>query len=52
MKSESIAFAVAGVLFGLLAGWIIGSQQAGPPVAQPAAVQEAAQGQPAPPALD
>lgn len=28
MKSESIAFALAGVLFGLLAGWIIGSQQA------------------------
>lgn len=27
MKSESIAFALAGVLFGLLAGWIIGSQQ-------------------------
>jgi tetratricopeptide (TPR) repeat protein len=27
MKSESIAFAVAGVLFGLLAGWVIGSQQ-------------------------
>ncbi len=28
MKSESIAFAIAGVLFGLLAGWVIGSQQA------------------------
>ncbi|MBM3773129.1 MAG: tetratricopeptide repeat protein [Acidimicrobiia bacterium] len=28
MKPESIAFAIAGVLFGLLAGWIIGSQQA------------------------
>lgn len=28
MKSESIAFALAGVLFGLLAGWIIGTQQA------------------------
>ena len=28
MKSESIAFAVAGVLFGLIAGWVIGSQQA------------------------
>jgi cytochrome c-type biogenesis protein CcmH/NrfG len=28
MKSESVAFALAGVLFGLLAGWIIGSQQA------------------------
>lgn len=28
MKSESIAFAIAGILFGLLAGWVIGSQQA------------------------
>ena len=40
MKSDSIAFAVAGVLFGLLAGWIIGSQSAGrqaPPAPQAAA---------------
>jgi tetratricopeptide (TPR) repeat protein len=28
MKPESIAFGIAGVLFGLIAGWIIGSQQA------------------------
>src|SRR5262245_13482215 len=28
MKSDAIAFGIAGVLFGLLAGWIIGSQQA------------------------
>ncbi|MGE3508276.1 MAG: tetratricopeptide repeat protein [Vicinamibacterales bacterium] len=28
MKSDSIAFAIAGILFGLLAGWVIGSQQA------------------------
>jgi tetratricopeptide (TPR) repeat protein len=28
MKSESIAFAVAGVAFGLVAGWVIGAQQA------------------------
>ena len=27
MKSESIAFGVAGVLFGLIAGWVIGAQQ-------------------------
>jgi tetratricopeptide (TPR) repeat protein len=27
MKSESIAFAVAGIAFGLIAGWIIGTQQ-------------------------
>jgi tetratricopeptide (TPR) repeat protein len=28
MKAEAIAFGVAGILFGLIAGWIIGSQQA------------------------
>jgi len=28
MKSDAIAFGVAGILFGLIAGWIIGSQQA------------------------
>lgn len=44
MKSESIAFALAGVLFGLLAGWIIGTQQASslrPPSPAPAAAQAA-----------
>ena len=33
MKSDSIAFGVAGIAFGLIAGWIIGTQQARP--AQP-----------------
>jgi tetratricopeptide (TPR) repeat protein len=28
LKSEAIAFGTAGILFGLLAGWVIGSQQA------------------------
>src|ERR1700675_3557289 len=28
MKTDSIAFGIAGVMFGLIAGWIIGSQQA------------------------
>ena len=39
MKSDAIAFGIAGVLFGLIAGWIIGSQQATlrPPTAAPAA---------------
>ena len=27
MKSDSIAFGIAGIAFGLIAGWIIGSQQ-------------------------
>ena len=40
MKPESIAFALAGVLFGLLAGWVIGSQQAG--TARPASVPQSA----------
>jgi tetratricopeptide (TPR) repeat protein len=28
MKSDAIAFGIAGIVFGLIAGWIIGSQQA------------------------
>jgi len=35
MKSDSVAFGVAGMAFGLIAGWIIGTEQAKP--AQPAA---------------
>lgn len=38
MKSDAIAFGIAGVFFGLIAGWIIGSQQAASrPGAAPAA---------------
>ena len=34
MKTDAVAFGIAGILFGLIAGWIIGSQQAAgrPPV--------------------
>jgi tetratricopeptide (TPR) repeat protein len=28
MKSDAVAFGIAGILFGLIAGWVIGSQQA------------------------
>ncbi len=43
MKSDAIAFGIAGVFFGLLAGWIIGSQQAGSrPMAPAPAAQTAA----------
>lgn len=28
MKSDAIAFGIAGIVFGLIAGWVIGSQQA------------------------
>jgi len=40
MKSDSVAFGVAGIAFGLIAGWIIGTEQARP--AQPPAAQAAA----------
>jgi len=53
MKSESIAFGVAGILFGLIAGWIIGTQQAAL-APQPAQQTRQAEQQPtsSPPALD
>ena len=42
MKSDAIAFGIAGVLFGLIAGWIIGAQQAAvrPPRGRAAAAQQ------------
>ncbi len=40
MKSDAVAFGIAGVFFGLIAGWIIGSQQAG---ARPAPAPQAAE---------
>jgi len=45
MKSESIAFGIAGLLFGLIAGWIIGSQQTTlrPPAGTPQAPRQAEQ---------
>jgi cytochrome c-type biogenesis protein CcmH/NrfG len=47
MKLESVIYAIAGVFFGLIAGWIIGSQQASMAPRQSAPVAEAA---PPPPA--
>jgi tetratricopeptide (TPR) repeat protein len=46
MKSDAIAFGIAGILFGLIAGWIIGSQQPGgrPPVAAAPVAQAPASG--------
>jgi tetratricopeptide (TPR) repeat protein len=41
VKSDSIAFGIAGIAFGLIAGWIIGSQQA--PSRQPPAQATTAQ---------
>jgi tetratricopeptide (TPR) repeat protein len=47
MKPESIVLAVAGAFFGLIVGWVLGSQQAGPSrfAPAPAAVQQAAPAQ-------
>src|SRR5438477_1120499 len=44
MKSDAIAFGIAGMLFGLIAGWIIGSQQTTgrPAPAAPAAAAQTA----------
>ena len=56
MKSDAIAFGIAGVLFGLIAGWIIGSQQSAarpsPAAAPQAASAPAAAAQPRAPVLD
>lgn len=56
MKAESIAFAVAGMCFGIILGWVLATQEANRPapardVPAPAAAP-AAQGQRQPPALD
>src|SRR5881394_3035417 len=41
MKSDSVAFGVAGIAFGLIAGWIIGTEQAKPAQPAPAAAAQA-----------
>jgi tetratricopeptide (TPR) repeat protein len=50
MKPESIVFAVAGICFGVILGWVIGAQQSASPGAPAATV--AASPAPAAPALD
>ena len=57
MRSDSVVFGVAGIFFGVLVGWIIGSQQGAGVVPPPASTTTAAAsgaqgGQPAPPAFD
>jgi tetratricopeptide (TPR) repeat protein len=42
MKSDAIAFGIAGIAFGLIAGWIIGTQQATVRTVAPAPVAAAA----------
>jgi tetratricopeptide (TPR) repeat protein len=48
MKSDAIAFGVAGLLFGLIAGWVIGAQQ-GAPRSTPAPAATASSSAPAAP---
>jgi cytochrome c-type biogenesis protein CcmH/NrfG len=57
MRADSIAFALSGILFGVIVGWILGSQQAGPPTAAiaalpPASATAPAAGRPPAPPLD
>jgi tetratricopeptide (TPR) repeat protein len=55
MNRESVVFAISGTMFGLLVGWILGTQQAATPaVAAAPAGQQSAQlpATPAPPPLD
>jgi len=47
MKSDAIAFGIAGVVFGLIAGWIIGNQQATARPAAPVQAQAASTAAPA-----
>lgn len=56
MKAESVAFAVAGMCFGVILGWVLATQEANrpsqaAPIQAPAAAP-AATGQPQPPPLD
>jgi tetratricopeptide (TPR) repeat protein len=54
MKSDAIAFGIAGIAFGLIAGWIIGTQQATvrTPAAAPVAAAAAADAGPPAAILD
>jgi cytochrome c-type biogenesis protein CcmH/NrfG len=49
MRADSIVFGISGILFGVIVGWILGSQQArtASPVAQAPAAQTQAQAPPA-----
>ncbi len=56
MRSDSVVFGIAGIFFGVLVGWIIGSQQASGVVPAPVPATTASSGAPggqaAPPAFD
>lgn len=48
MRSDSIVFAIAGMCFGIILGWVIGTQQAARRGATPVQLQQAATPAPAP----
>jgi tetratricopeptide (TPR) repeat protein len=52
MKTESIVFAVAGMCFGVILGWVIGIQQSTPVTVAPPQQAAGAGTQPAAPVLD
>ncbi|MEP7116865.1 MAG: tetratricopeptide repeat protein, partial [Acidobacteriota bacterium] len=59
MRPDSIAFAISGMLFGVIVGWILGTQQApgftvaaAAPVAASAPAAPGTEGKPPAPALD
>lgn len=57
VSKDSVVVGIAGVFFGVLVGWIIGTQQGNgrpqaPPVAAAAPASQASSGQQAPPPLD
>jgi len=52
MRSDSIVFAIAGMCFGIILGWVIGTQQASRRGATPVQLQQAATSSPAPGAAD
>ena len=58
MRADSIVLGIAGILFGLIVGWVLGSQQTArvartaAPVAQAAPAEQQAAAAPAPPPID
>src|SRR6187397_2602133 len=58
MRADAIVFGIAGALFGIIVGWVLGSQQAAgtarlaAPVAQSAPAQPQQAGAPAPATID
>lgn len=52
VNTQGVLLGIAGTLFGVLVGWMLGSQQAGGPAAPPAGQAASTAQAPAPPPLD